>query len=110
MGGAAAAFGTDHDLMQGPLTVETRRQSQRTLALTPLGTLLTLIIYLGLGAGLYTYYAQHPNLPVPRPDDIFPHFIAFAMPAVLRGLLLSAIVLAPLAPPLGSLAASFVTD
>src|SRR3990172_2616451 len=90
--GSTAAFGTDHDLMQRLLTVETRRQSQRTLALTPLGTLVTLIIYLGLGAGLYTYYAQHPNLPVPRPDDIFPHFIAFAMPAVLRGLMLSALL------------------
>ncbi|MBI2554445.1 MAG: hypothetical protein HYV92_08515, partial [Candidatus Rokubacteria bacterium] len=92
--GCVAAFGTDHDLMQRLLTVETRRQSQRTLALTPLGTLLTLIIYLGLGAGLYTYYTQNPNLPLPRPDDIFPYFIASAMPAVLRGLMLSAIVLA----------------
>jgi len=108
--GCVAAFGTDHDLMQRLLTVETRKQSQRTLALTPLGTLLTLIIYLGLGAGLYTYYAQHPTLPVPRPDNIFPHFIASAMPVVLRGLMLSAIVLASIDSPLGSLAASFVTD
>jgi SSS family transporter len=108
--GSMAAFGTDHDLMQRLLTVETRRKSQRTLALTPLGTLLTLVIYLGLGAGLYTYYAQHPNLPVPRPDDIFPHFIESAMPVVLRGLMLSAIVLASIDSPLGSLAASFVTD
>ena len=61
--GSMAAFGTDHDLMQRLLTVETRGESQRTLALTPLGTLLTLIIYLGLGAGLFTFYAQHPGLP-----------------------------------------------
>jgi len=96
--------------MQRLLTAETRRQSQRTLALTPLGTLLTLIIYLSIGAGLYTYYAQHPSLPVPRPDDIFPHFIESAMPVVLRGLMLSAIVLASIDSPLGSLSASFVTD
>lgn len=108
--GSTAAFGTDHDLMQRLLTVETRQQSQRTLALTPLGTILTLLIYLSIGAGLYTYYAQHPDLPVPRPDDIFPHFIESAMPAVLRGLMLSAIVLASIDSPLGSLAASFVTD
>ncbi|MBI4587270.1 MAG: sodium/solute symporter [Candidatus Rokubacteria bacterium] len=108
--GCAAAFGTDHDLMQRLLTVETRQQSQRTLALTPLGTLLTLGIYLGIGAALYAYYAQHPTLPVPRPDDIFPHFIESAMPVVLRGLMLSAIVLASIDSPLGSLAASFVTD
>src|SRR5262249_19680778 len=57
--GSMAAFGTDHDLMQRLLTVETRRESQRTLSLTPIGTFVTLIIYLVIGAGLYTYYAQH---------------------------------------------------
>jgi SSS family solute:Na+ symporter len=108
--GSMAAFGTDYDLMQRLLTVETRRESQRTLSLTPLGTLVTLLIYLAIGAGLYTYYAQHPGLPLPRPDEIFPFFIRSAMPELLRGLLLAAIVLASIDSPLGSLAASFVTD
>ena len=108
--GSMAAFGTDHDLMQRLLTVETRRESQRTLALTPLGTLLTLAIYLGLGASLYTFYAQNPGLPVSRPDEILPHYVQQVMPAVLRGLMLSAIVLASIDSPLGSLSASFVTD
>ncbi len=108
--GSMAAFGTDHDLMQRLLTVDTRRRSQLTLSLTPLGTLATLAIYLGLGAALYTFYAQHPQLPVSRPDEILPHFIRQAMPAVLRGLMLSAIVLASIDSPLGSLSASFVTD
>ena len=108
--GSMAAFGTDHDLMQRLLTVETRRESQRTLALTPIGTLVTLAIYLSLGAALYTFYAQHPALPVSRPDAILPHYVQQVMPAVLRGLMLSAIVLASIDSPLGSLAASFVTD
>jgi len=108
--GSMAAFGTDHDLMQRLLTVETRRESQVTLALTPIGTLLTLAIYLGLGASLYTFYAQNPALPVSRPDEILPHYVQQMMPAVLRGLMLSAIVLASIDSPLGSLAASFVTD
>ena len=51
--GSTAAFGTDHDLMQRLLTVETRRKSQQTLALTPLGTLVTLAIYFSIGAGLF---------------------------------------------------------
>jgi Na+/proline symporter len=108
--GSLAAFGTDHDLMQRLLTVETRRESQRTMLLTPLGTLLTLAIYLGIGAGLYAYYAQNPHLRVPRADEILPFFVVSAMPALLRGLMLSAIVLASIDSPLGSLAASFVTD
>jgi SSS family transporter len=108
--GSMAAFGTDHDLMQRLLTVETRGESQRTLALTPLGTLVTLAIYLGLGASLYTFYAQNPALSVSRPDAILPHYVQQVMPAVLRGLMLSAIVLASIDSPLGSLSASFVTD
>ena len=108
--GSMAAFGTDHDLMQRLLTVETRKESQWTLALTPIGTLLTLAIYLGLGAALYTFYAQNPALPVSRPDEILPHYVQQMMPAVLRGLMLSAIVLASIDSPLGSLTASFVTD
>jgi Na+/proline symporter len=108
--GSMAAFGTDHDLMQRLLTVETRRRSQLTLSLTPIGTLLTLIIYLGLGAALYTFYAQNPGLPVSRPDEILPHYVQQVMPPVLRGLMLSAIVLASIDSPLASLSASFVTD
>jgi Na+/proline symporter len=82
----------------------------RTLALTPLGTLVTLAIYLSIGAGLFTYYAQHPSAGLPRPDEIFPFFIRTAMPEVLRGVMLAAIVLASIDSPLGSLSASFVTD
>src|SRR5215467_11323718 len=108
--GSTAAFGTDYDLMQRLLTVETRRESQRTLSLTPIGTLVTLLIYLGIGAGLFTYYAQHQGLPTPRADEIFPFFIRTAMPVLLRGVMLAAIVLASIDSPLGSLAASFVTD
>jgi len=108
--GSMAAFGTDHDLMQRLLTVETRGESQRTLSLTPIGTLVTLLIYLAIGAGLFTYYAQHRSLGLPRPDEIFPFFIRTAMPVILRGVMLTAIVLASIDSPLGSLSASFVTD
>jgi len=108
--GSMAAFGTDHDLMQRLLTVETRGESQRTLALTPIGTLVTLLLYLAIGAGLFTFYAQHPGEALPRPDEIFPFFIRTVMPELLRGVMLTAIVLASIDSPLGSLAASFVTD
>src|SRR6267142_1818870 len=82
--GSMAAFGTDHDLMQRLLTVETRGESQRTLALTPIGTFVTLLLYLSIGAGLFTYYAQQPSAALPRPDEIFPFFIRTAMPELLR--------------------------
>ena len=108
--GSMAAFGTDHDLMQRLLTVETRRESQRTLALTPIGTLLTLAIYLSLGAALYTFYASTRGCRSRGPTRSCRTSSQQVMPAVLRGLMLSAIVLASIDSPLGSLAASFVTD
>ena len=49
-------------------------------------------------------------MTLPRPDEIFPFFIRTAMPELLRGVMLTAIVLASIDSPLGSLSASFVTD
>jgi len=109
--GSMAAFGTDQDLMQRLLTVETRRESQKTMTLTIPTSLLVLVIHLCVGAGLYVFYRQNPGLPLPEKlDKIFPHFIGQVMPPVMRGLLLSAIVLASIDSPLASLATSFVTD
>jgi Na+/proline symporter len=109
--GSMAAFGTDHELMQRLLTVETRRESQRTMLATIAGSFAVLLIFLSVGTGLYTYYAQHPELELPKAlDKIYPHFTVQVMPAALRGLILSAIVMASIDSPLASLSASFVTD
>lgn len=109
--GSLAAFGTDQETMQRLLTVETGRESQKTMLLTPLGSLLVLLIYLSIGTCLYAFYAQHPGAVLPdKPDKIFPHFIEQTMPGFMRGLMLAAIVLASLDSPLSSLTSSFVTD
>jgi solute:Na+ symporter, SSS family len=109
--GSLAAFGTDQELMQRLLTVETRRESQKTMLLTPIGSLTVLLIFLVIGAGLFAFYAQNPHLPLPaKLDAIFPHFIEQVMPPWLRGLMLAAIVMASIDSPLGSLSSSFVTD
>ncbi len=109
--GSMAAFGTDQELMQRLLTVETRQKSQRTMVSTPFASLFVLMIYLTVGACLYAFYAQHPELSLPQKlDAIFPHFIGSVMPAVLRGVVLSAIVMASIDSPLASLTSSFVTD
>jgi solute:Na+ symporter, SSS family len=109
--GSMAAFGTDQETMQRLLTVETRKASQKTLLLTPIGSFLVMMIFLFIGACLYAFYAQHPGLPLPaKLDKIFPHFIGQTMPPLMRGLMLAAIVMASIDSPLGSLTASFVTD
>jgi solute:Na+ symporter, SSS family len=109
--GSMAAFGTDQETMQRLLTVATRRASQKTMLLTPIGSLLVMLIFLSVGACLYAFYAQHPGMPLPAElDKIFPHFIGQAMPPWMRGLMLAAIVLASIDSPLGSLTSSFITD
>jgi SSS family solute:Na+ symporter len=109
--GSMAAFGTDQETMQRLLTVETRRESQKTMLVTPIGSLLVMFIFLFIGACLYTFYTQHPGLPLPaKLDKVFPHFIKQSMPPLMRGLMLAAIVMASIDSPLGSLTASFVTD
>ena len=108
--GSMAAFGTDQELMQRLLTVETRRESQKTMLITPLGSFLVLMIYLSIGTLLYVFYAQPSAVLPEKIDKVFPHFISNEMPMYLRGLLLSAIVMASIDSPLGSLSSSFVTD
>ncbi|MBI4642785.1 MAG: sodium/solute symporter [Deltaproteobacteria bacterium] len=109
--GSMAAFGTDQELMQRLLTVKTRKESQKTMLLTPIGSLLVMLIFLFIGACLYAFYAQNPGVPLPdKLDKIFPHFIEQTMPPLMRGLMLAAIVLASIDSPLSSLTSSFVTD
>ena len=109
--GSMAAFGTDQEIMQRLLTVETRQISQKTMLLTPLGSGLVMFIFLFIGSCLYTFYAQHPELPLPvKGDNIFPHFIGQQMSAGWRGLMLAAVIMASIDSPLGSLTTSFVTD
>jgi len=106
-----AAFGTDHELMQRLLTVRTRRVSRDTLLWTLLASTAVCVLYMAVGTCLFAYYGQHPELALPEGlDKIYPHFAAQVMTPVLRGLVLTAIVMASIDSPLASLSASFVTD
>ncbi len=109
--GSMAAFGTDHEMMQKLLTVETRRESQKTMLLSMLGSFVVLVIFLAVGTELFAFYKLNPGMALPEKlDKIYPHFAATIMPAFLRGLVLSAIVMASIDSPLASLTAVFVTD
>ncbi|MCI0499871.1 MAG: hypothetical protein L0Y36_09365 [Planctomycetales bacterium] len=106
-----AVFGTDQEMVQRLLTVETRPKSQRTLFMTIAGALPVLCLYLAIGTGFYIFYRQHPDVAAPaQAKEVLSHFIRYSLPAGLKGLLLSAIILASIDSPLSSLAASFVSD
>jgi len=109
--GSLAAFGTDHELMQRLLTVETRRASQRTMIGTIFLGLPVTSLFLSIGTLLYVFYSINPALPLPdNTDKILSHFVVHQMPNGLKGLMLTAIVMASIDSPLASLTASFVTD
>jgi Na+/proline symporter len=109
--GSAAAFGTDHELAQKLLVVEDARAGRQAMLASILGSLLVLLVYLLIGTLLFVFYKQNPGLALPeRLDRIFPHFASTAMPRVLRGLVLSAIVMASIDAPLASLSSAYVAD
>ena len=109
--GSTAAFGTDHEMTQKLLTVETRRESQKTILLSIAGSLLTLFVFVSVGTLLFVFYKQNPGMALPvKLDTIYPHFAATVMPRFMRGAVLTAIVMASIDSPLASLTAVFVND
>jgi len=106
-----AVFGTDQEMVQRLLTVESRRKSQQTIFMTLGGALPVLLLYLAIGTGLYIFYQQHPELAAPqRAKEVMSHFIHNSLPVGLKGLLLSTIILASIDSPLSSLTSSFISD
>lgn len=106
-----AVFGADQEMVQRLLTVETRRQSQNTIFMSIAAGLPVLVLYLAIGTGLYLFYRQHPEIAAPqKAKEVLSFFITHTLPVGLRGLLLSAIILAGIDSPLSSLTSSFVSD
>lgn len=109
--GSMAAFGTDQELMQRLLTLETRRESQKAIISTIFASFPITALYLLIGTLLFVFYQQNPGLPLPEnPDKILSHFTVHVLPAGLKGLVLVAVVMASIDSPLSSLSSSFVTD
>jgi SSS family solute:Na+ symporter len=105
------SFGTDQEMVQRLLTVETRKSSQRTIVATVVTVLPVYWLYLLVGTLLYVFYHQNPSLALPAElKGILPHFARNVLPAGLKGLVLGAIVMASIDSPLNSLTSSFVTD
>jgi len=106
-----AAFGTDQEMVQRLLTVKTRKLSQKTLVSTILTVIPIMSLYLAIGTLLFVFYQQHIEAAKPgEAKDVLSHFVAYSLPAGLKGLVLAAIIMASIDSPLSSLSASFVTD
>jgi SSS family solute:Na+ symporter len=105
------SFGTDQEMVQRLLTVETRKSSRRTIIATIVTVLPVYWLYLLVGTLLYVFYQQNPSLALPQElKEILPHFARNVLPVGLKGLVLGAIFMASIDSPLSSLTSSFVTD
>ena len=69
------------------------------------------VLFLVIGAMLYTFY-QHTPLPRPlaRTDEVLPLFVVTSLPQGISGFIVAAIVAAALSPSINSLAATTVND
>jgi SSS family solute:Na+ symporter len=104
-------FGTDQELVQRLLTVNTRRASQKAIIATIAAALPLLLLYLGIGTLLYAFYHFHPDIAAPgKAKEVFSFFASNSLPAGLKGLVLAVVILASIDSPLSSLSSSFVTD
>ena len=109
-----ASHGTDQLMVQRLLAARDERQSRRALFASWVVILFQFTLFLLIGVMLFAYY-QHfpPAQPFPRPDVIFPIFIAERFPPVLAGLVVAAILaaaMANLSAALNALASTSVVD
>lgn len=117
LGGAfltMASHGTDQLMVQRLLAAKNLRESRVALLASGGVVLLQFTLFLVIGAGLYVFYAQHPQLlTVKGSDRIFPAFIVQQMPIGAAGLLVAAILAAAmsnLSAALNSLSSTTVVD
>ena len=105
------SFGTDQEMVQRLLTVETRKGSQKTIISTIFTVLPVYWLYLLVGTLLFVFYQQNSSMSLPEElKEILPHFARNVLPSGLKGLVLGAIFMASVDSPLSSLSSSFVTD
>lgn len=118
-----AMQGADHDFTQRMLTCRDEKQAKRSVILSGIAALPVAAVFLLIGVGLYAYYLSFPDLSLPTQlvngseqvmaDKVFPHFIATALPAGLRGFLLCGVLAAAMSSldsAMAALGSSVVVD
>ncbi|MCX7905134.1 MAG: hypothetical protein N2446_00345 [Elusimicrobiales bacterium] len=108
--GAFASFGTDYEMMQKLLTLETRKKSQQTILFTIIASFLLVVIYLLAGSIIYLLFNTINLNYKGNPDEIVAYFTLNFIENGFRGLVFLCVFLATVDLPLLSLSTSFVND
>lgn len=106
-----ATHGTDQFLVQRLLSARSAKEASAGLVLSGFIVFAQFVLFLVIGAMLYTFY-QHTPLPRPlaRMDEVLPLFVITSLPHGIAGFIVAAIVAAALSPSINSLAATTVND
>lgn len=109
-----ASHGTDQLMVQRLLAAKNLREARVSLLASGGVVLLQFTLFLVIGAGLFVFYGQHPDLlTVKGSDRLFPAFIVQQMPVGIAGLLIAAILAAAmsnLSAALNSLSSTTIVD
>lgn len=109
-----SSHGADQLIVQRVLACGGVREGRKALILSAVIILPLMLMFLLVGVMLWVYYQAHPEFPIPLPearpgvsknDYVFPVFIVTAMPPVMRGLLIVAILSAAMSSVSAALAA-----
>lgn len=109
----AAAYGTDHDLVQRTLTCRSAVRGSSSLMLAIVLGAMVSSCFLVVGLLLFVYHQTAGVAPPEKAADVFLEFLLRDMPAGLRGLALAglfAAAMASLDSALNAMSASFVRD
>jgi SSS family transporter len=114
LGGIAltlATHGTDQFLVQRLLSARSARAASTGLVLSGFVVFAQFVLFLLIGAMLFTYYEQTPlPRPLRRTDEVLPLFVVTSLPHGISGFIVAAIVAAALSPSINALAATTVND
>jgi SSS family solute:Na+ symporter len=106
-----ATHGTDQFLVQRLLSARSLRAASSGLVLSGVFVFAQFVLFLIVGAMLYTFYQQTPlPRPLRRTDEVLPLFVVTSLPQGISGFIVAAIVAAALSPSINSLAATTVND
>ena len=111
-----ATHGTDQDMVQRMLTCKDGRRGSLSVVLSGVVSVPMVTLFLFIGAALFAFYHQHPDLRAAlpeKPDRIFPHFIVHQLPIGLRGLVIAGVFAAAMSTTssaIGALALVAVVD
>jgi Na+/proline symporter len=108
-------YGADQVSVQRYLAAKSLKGMQKSFILNTVGGWSLGFLMIGIGLGLYAFYALHPGrLPATiGGDKVFPYFIATEMPPGLRGLMIAAILAAAMSSidsGLNSSVTALITD